>query len=132
MNAPKPTTKTFRNILRWIVFLPVGGVLIALAQAISITVAETYSWQQSAVWILIFGGAIAGAGMIPIAIAPDRKIGATILITLFVLFEASALVSTFPVTQWYPFIVRLYVDLVVSVGAIAGAIYKSRDSNDLL
>jgi hypothetical protein len=121
-NQSKPLAK----FLRWIIFLPVGAILVGLAQIGVVTTAESMSWWLSAPLIIFFGVIPAGAGLIPTLIAPNRKIGATILLTLFILFEVIALLSSFTVMALYPFIMRVYADIAIIVGATSGVIYYER------
>jgi hypothetical protein len=114
------------KFLRWLVFLPVGAVLVGIVQVGVVTIAERISWWVSAPLIIIFGVIPAGAGMIPTIIAPNRKIGATILLTLFILFEGFALMSSFHNMALYPFIMRVYADIAIIAGAIVGAVYYER------
>ena len=108
------------TLLRWITFLPVGGVLIATAQFLAITVAEAIAWWISAPLILFFGALIAMSSLIPVRIAPNRLVGAAILLALFILFEGIALASILPQTQFYPGIIRVYTDVAIVAGAIIG------------
>lgn len=114
------------TLLRWASFLPVGGVLIALAQMVTVTVAERIDWWFSAPLILFFGVIITGAGFLPTRIAPNPKIGAIILLTLFLLFEAIALISSLRTAEVYPSVMRIYADVAIVFGAIAGALYVDR------
>ena len=125
-NQSKPTP--LAKLLRWLVFLPVGAVLVGLAQIGVVTTAEGISWWVSAPLIIFFGVIPAGAGLIPTLIAPNRKIGATILLTLFILFEVIALLSAFHAMTLYPFIMRVYADIAIITGAISGVIYQERSN----
>ena len=120
-NQSNPTP--LAKLLRWLVFLPVGAALIGIAQAIVITTAEGSSWWVSAPLIIFFGVIPVGAGLVPTIIAPKRKIGATILLTLFILFEGGALLSSFRDMALYPFIMRVYADIAIILGAIGGGKY---------
>ena len=81
------------KILRWLFFLPIGFVLMGIAQFAVAFVAERTSFWVGAPLILFFGVLIVAASMIPCRIAPNPKVGAAILLTLFVLFE---LLSSIP------------------------------------
>lgn len=108
------------KVLRWMIFLPVGASLIALAQLVVAFVAERVVFWVAAPVILFFGAVIAMASIAPCRIAPDPKVGATILITLFVLFELFALASFVPKASLFPTIARLYADVVLVVGGFIG------------
>ena len=110
-------------VLRWIVFLPVAFVLIVVAQLVTMLLSEMMSWWNFVPLILIFGALISFSSVVPVRIAPHRVVGAAILLTIFVLLEAIALVSSFSSMSTYSFVVRLYVDVLVIVGAVAGARY---------
>lgn len=108
------------KVLRWIVFLPVGAFLVALAQLVVGLVAERATFWIAAPLILFFGAVIAMAAMLPCRIAPDPKVGATIFLTLFVLLELFALASFLPNAPAFPAIARLYADVVLVIGGIIG------------
>jgi hypothetical protein len=116
-SLPKDTM----TVLRWILFLPVGGFLIALAQVVVGTMAERLAFWVAAPLIFFFGALIAMASIIPCRIAPDPKVGATILLTLFALFEIFAFISFLPGASPFPVIARLYTDVVLVIGGFIGA-----------
>jgi hypothetical protein len=104
--------------LRWLAFLPVGAVLIAVAQWATVT---HFAWWISAPLIIFFGAVIAGAGYLPATIAPNPVIGCTILLTLFLLFEGIALASSFSAMALYPMMMRIYADATIVLGAVFAA-----------
>jgi len=108
------------KLLRWIAFLPVGALLIALAQLAVAFVAERAPFWTAAPVILFFGAIIAMAAIVPCQIAPDPKIGATILLTLFVFLELVALASFLPKAPVFPAVARLYADVVLVIGGFIG------------
>ena len=118
------------KILRWLVFLPVGAVCIALAQFVVALIAENLMWWVGAPMILFFGAVIAMASMVPSRIAPDPKVGATVLLTLFALFEVFALVSFLPKATIFPAIARLYADVVLVIGGVAAASIRNDASSE--
>ena len=126
METNQSKSAPLAKLLRWLVFLPVGAVLIAIAQVSVVMTAEGSSWWVSAPLIIFFGVIPAGAGLVPTIIAPNRKIGATILLTLFIFFEGSALLSAFYDMTFYPFVMRVYADIAIIFGAIGGVIYYER------
>jgi hypothetical protein len=107
--------------LRWLAFLPVGAVLIAVAQWATVTTATHFAWWISAPLIIFFGAVIAGAGYLPATIAPNPVIGCTILLTLFLLFEGIALASSFSAMALYPMMMRIYADATIVLGAVFAA-----------
>ena len=118
METTPKSLGTGMKALRWLTFLPVGGVLIAVAQLATATAAANLAWWISAPLIIFFGAVIAGAGFLPARIAPNPMVGCTILLTLFLLFECIALVSAFSETALYPMIMRIYTDITIVLGAV--------------
>jgi len=115
--------------LRWLAFLPVGAVLIAVAQWATVTTAMHFAWWISAPLIIFFGAVIAGAGYLPATVAPNPAIGCTILLTLFLLFEAIALASTFSTTELYPMMMRIYADATIVLGAVFAAKFDEAEAD---
>jgi len=109
-----PLTKT----LRWVAFLPIGFVLIAIAQVVVVTAAERVPFWLAGPLILLFSVLIALATAVPVRIAPNPVVGAAILLTLFMLFETVALVTFLPRTTLFPAVARLYSDVVLMCGGI--------------
>ena len=109
------------KILRWLFFLPIGFVLMGIAQFAVGFVAERTSFWVGAPLILFFGVLIVAASMIPCRIAPNPKVGATILLTLFVLFELLSLYSFLPSAHLFPAVARLYADVALVLGGVIGA-----------
>ena len=116
------------KLLRWIGFLPVGAFLIALAQLVVAFVVERVAFWIAAPLILFFGAVIAMASILPCRIAPDPKVGATILLTCFVLFELVALASFLPKAPLFPAVARLYTDVVLVIGGFVGGSMRSEDT----
>lgn len=121
METTAKSLGTGMKALRWVAFLPVGAVLVAVAQWATATAVAHLSWWISAPLIIFFGAIIAGAGFLPTRIAPNPILGCTILLTLFLLFECIALVSAFSATALYPMMMRLYTDITIVVGAVFAA-----------
>ena len=130
--GPKtPSTETGRQatlvkgslasqLLRWIA-LPLGVGVIALTQAVAITVAETYGER-----IGLFGMAVLSAvsyysAYLPCRLAPDRKVAATVVLTLFVLGGAFSLRSLWDQMSWTVLLIRLWTDAMVIAGAFVAA-----------
>jgi hypothetical protein len=101
-------------------FVPTAAVLIALAQVAVVSFAERVAWYISAPIIVFFGVILAAAGMVPVQIAPDGKVRASVIVSLFVLFEVVALLSFIPDSPLHSVIARLYADLVIVLGTVAG------------
>jgi hypothetical protein len=104
--------------LRWFAFLLVGIVTIAIAQLLTGMLAKAAPWWISVPLVLFFGVVLTIATIVPVTMAPNPKIGATILLTLLLLFEIIVLVSQFPEMTVDERIVRILTDIYLCSGAL--------------
>lgn len=110
--------------LRWLVFLPVAAVLIAIAQVATGLLAEKLPWWIALPIVLFLGVIVAIAGMLPSNIAPDPKIGGGVIAALFVLLEIFALAGSLPGMAWPEIVIRIYTDIAIVGGCIVAATNK--------
>ena len=109
------------KVLRWLVFLPLAAVLIAIAQLLTGWIVGHSTWWIGLPVVFFFGVIVAGAGMIPVRMTSDPKIAAAVILTLFVLFEGIALAKSFGSFPVKELIGRILVDFQILVGALMGA-----------
>lgn len=115
------------NFLRWLFFLPLAAILIALAQTIAMLLAESLHWYFVAGILLFFGWVSLASSYLPCKIAPNHKISSIIILTLFVLFEGGTLIFHLYEFTWTETIARFYIDAII----IFGAIVAYRDERNL-
>jgi FtsH-binding integral membrane protein len=109
------------NALKWIAFLPLAALLIALAQLVTGMIIQNTPWWFGLPLVFFFGVIVAMAGMLPVKMVSDPKIAATVLITLFVLFEGISLMGVASSLPTKELIGRILVDIQILVGAFIGA-----------
>jgi hypothetical protein len=114
------------TILRWLVFLPIGFITIAITQFLTGFMAELAPWWISVPLVLFFGVILTIATIIPVNIAPNPKIGSTVVLTLFVLFELIALFDQFGDMNGAERTVRVLTDIYLCIGAITARSSPSR------
>ena len=83
------------SALRWITFIPLAAITISVAQLVTGFIAEKTAWWIGLPIIFFFGIIIAMATMVPVRWCPDVKIGAGVILSLFLLLELVALFSQF-------------------------------------
>ena len=106
------------TILRWLAFLPIGLISIVITLFLTGALAEVAPWWISVPLVLFFGVILTMATILPVSIAPSPKIAATILLTLFLLFELIALFSQFGDMTGAERAVRILTDIYLCIGAI--------------
>ena len=104
------------NILRWLLFLPIGLITIIVAQLLTGLLVLVVPWWVSIILVFFLAAAFTFASLLCVCIAPAPKVGAAILLTLFVLFEATALLSQFGGMTIAEIVVRFIVDFYLCVG----------------
>jgi hypothetical protein len=109
------------NAFKWIVFLPLAALLIALAQLVTGMIIQNTPWWLGLPLVFFFGVIVAMAGILPVKMTSDPKIAATIVITFFVLFEGIALFGIAATLPTKELIGRILVDIQILAGAFAGA-----------
>jgi hypothetical protein len=109
------------NSLKWFVFLPLAALLIALAQLVTGMIVQNTPWWLGLPLVFFFGVIVAMAGMLPLKMVSDPKIAATVLITLFVLFEGISLMGIASSLPTKGLVGRILVDIQILAGAFAGA-----------
>ncbi|PAU92619.1 hypothetical protein CK503_15820 [Aliifodinibius salipaludis] len=114
------------NFLRWLLFLPLAAILIAIGQTITVLLAENLHWYFVASILIFFGWTVIITSYLPSKIAPKHKISAIIILTLFVLFEGGTLVLHFSEFSWTVIFARIYIDILIIVGGIVA--YKDDKS----
>jgi hypothetical protein len=115
--------------VRWLLFLPVGLLSIGLAQLLTGTLAEILPRWLIALTFPFWGGFVVLAGLVPSLVAPDRKIGAAVVITVFVLLEFFALCGTIPGSSRLDTSIRILTDLFIIFGAIVPSLGSSQASS---
>jgi hypothetical protein len=109
------------TILRWFTFLPLAALLIIIAQTITDLIAQHLPWWISMSLVLFFGIFIALAGMLPVNVAPNGKVGAWIIVSLFVVIEIVGFLAVAPHYNVPRFLVHLYTDIAIIAGAFIAA-----------
>ncbi len=109
------------KIIRWISFLPVALVVICVAQLLTGAIADKFSWFWGVPLLFFSGGLIAVGSGASVSIAPTPKIGAAIVLTLFLLLEVIALFTSVSRMSTAGFVIRLYTDVVIVLGALIPA-----------
>jgi len=107
--------------LRWLLFCPVGFLLMGLAQYSVVTVAERMPFWVGAPLILFLGVIVGAASFIPCRIAPNPLIGASVLLSLFAVFELLSFPSFIQSAPFFPVAARLYSDVALFIGGVAAA-----------
>jgi hypothetical protein len=147
MNDNQPFWQTgFGRFIRWLVFLPIGCVLVAILQALpplAVRLASGYKPEFSCLVLLL---AIVAAGMlIPICsmwfmgvwmtpylscrlIAPNHKVGSVIFGTLFCLFQGIFILTLFGGDySWVEILYQILFTAIVIGGTVAA--YKDSDKD---
>jgi hypothetical protein len=118
VSSPKPPNIVL-IITQWLLLLPVAFVSILIAQSIGVAIASVTWWV--AIPLLLFcaivfylGGAAA------VIIAPNKSIGATIVVTLFALIEGIAILTILYHGPIYVLEVlsRIYIDACIVIGSV--------------
>jgi hypothetical protein len=71
--------------------------------------------------VVFFGIIVALAGMIPANIAPNPKVGGSIIAVLFIFLEAFSLIGSIPDMTWPEIIIRIYTAIAVVAGCVVAA-----------
>lgn len=127
----KPCQKSFVRtagiVIRWILFIPVGCISILCAQSLAIAL-STVTWWIAIPLVLFFGIVFALGGAAPVIVAPDKKIGAAMIVTLFLIFEALAIlfILTAGGVRVVEFIARIYADVAICAGAFLPVLEASK------
>lgn len=108
--------------LRWLTFLPVAAILIGVAQLVTGGIATALPAWIAVPLVFFFGIVIALATMVPVRWTPNHKIAATILLSVFLLLEAVALLSQVGGISIAQVIVRILTDIFLVLGALAPAL----------
>src|SRR4051794_33241452 len=96
------------KIIRWILFLPVALLVFAVAQLITGAIAGKFAWFWGIPLVFFLGGLVAVGSCSAIRVAPNSKVGATIGITLFLLFETMTLLTSISHFSAAEVVIRLY------------------------
>jgi hypothetical protein len=95
--------------------------VIAIAQIATGLAAEHLAWWIAAPLVLFFGGAITVFVGQACQIAPDPRVGAGVVLALFLLFETISLSSSFSELIALETGIRLYTDLAIVIGCVVAA-----------
>lgn len=105
-------------VARWVAFLPLAALAVGAAQLAVALVTERIP-QWIAVSVCSFIGTAAAMAIFQICrMTSDRKVAATIFLTLFVPLEILALYSGHLASSGFSLIMRLWCDLGIMVGAL--------------
>lgn len=114
------------NVLRWIVFIPYGFITIAIAQFVTGSMAEKMNPWISIPMVIFFGIIVAMATGFPVLFAPEPKIAAAILLTLFLIFEFTTLISHISTMKAHVIAIRILTDIYLVIGGIFSATMKDK------
>lgn len=114
--------------LRWITFLPVAAILIGFAYFITGVISDNAPWWIAIPITVFLGVFICIASGLSVRIAPIPKIGAAILLTLFIPLEGISLFAAFSTFTKTELIVRVMVDFYAVFGAIACAQNNTKET----
>ena len=110
--------------IRWITFIPLAAITISVSQLVTGFIAEKMVWWIGLPIIFFFGIIITMATMVPVRWCPDVKIGAGVILSLFLLFELVALFSVFGLLSPAERVGRVLTDIYLVIGGII-PIYNS-------
>ena len=118
----------FLKILRWIFFLPLAAVLTAIAQTVTMVIAENLHWYFSISYLLVLGFVFFFTTYLPGRIAPNHKVGAVLILIVIPFLEITNLylsISDSSISEYSQFglIARLYTDIILILGGVA--VYKN-------
>ncbi|MCX6879376.1 MAG: hypothetical protein NTW21_37080 [Verrucomicrobia bacterium] len=108
------------KIFCWLTFLPCAAVLIAIAQLLAGLIVANSPWWLGLPLVFFSGVIVVMAGLAPVKMTSDPKVAATVLLTLFVLFETLALTKVFADHSAKELIGRILVDIQIIIGALMG------------
>ncbi len=109
----------FLKIIRWIFFLPLAAILTAIAQTVTMLIAENMHWYFSVSLLLILSFIFVFTTYMPGRIAPNHKLGAVLILVVITALEIWHLSSSISEYSQFAIIARLYTDFILILGGIA-------------
>ena len=109
----------FLKIIRWIFFLPLAAILTAIAQTVTMVIAENMHWYFSVSLLLILSFIFVFTTYMPGRIAPNHKLGAVLILVVITALEIWHLSSSISEYSQFTIIARLYTDFILILGGIA-------------
>lgn len=109
----------FLKIIRWIFFLPLAAILTAIAQTVTMVIADNMHWYFSVSLLLILSIIFVLTTYMPGRIAPNHKLGAVLILVVITALEIWHLSSSISEYSQFAIVARLYTDFILILGGIA-------------